>query len=154
MTNQLELIVSYDERWNEAVHGALLLGWDWREQVEYWGVRIADAVVVGRTTLERVSQQLSDASRLHREAQGLVYMSGGLENLATDDWAEAIVRAMKYQSFRDGKNRVKTERHYRRHLAQYQGRVTMLHSMANTGLGRLERRDLGLDDLWYDEGES
>jgi hypothetical protein len=152
-TNRLERITSYDDRWNEAVHGVLIYGWGWNTQVDYWGVRIADAVVVGRTNLDRVSQQLSDASTLYREALEISEEVGGLDSLGTDDWAEALVRAMAYQSLRSGKNRVRTDNHRKHHLAAYQGRVSLLHSGANIGLGRLERRDLGLDDLWYDKEE-
>jgi len=115
-------------------------------------VRIADAVVVGRTSPERVSQHLGEASELHREA--LEVSNGDIDSLNTDDWTEALGRAMAYLSLRNGKNRVRTENHRRRHLANYQARVAMLHSTANIGLGRLEARDLGLDDLWYDMEES
>lgn len=154
MTNErlLNDVVSHEERWAETLTGIIQDQWSFKEQVEYFGIRIADAVVLGRTSLERVSRQLSDASGLWQEA--ILASDGNIASLREEDSAEALARELAYSCLRNGKNQVKDERRRRLHLAGYQARVSLLNSMANTGLGRLEARDLGLDNLWYDKEES
>ncbi|HTB48647.1 MAG TPA: hypothetical protein VK712_01045 [Verrucomicrobiae bacterium] len=144
-------VANRDERWREAAEGIVNVGWGLAEQRDYWGIRIADAVILERTSLGRVSQQLDEASYFHQQVLGVT--SGILESLRGEDCDEALVRRVAYVCLRNGKNRVRTEKHRRRHLANYQGRVSLLRSTANIGLGCLEPRDLSLDDLWYDKEE-
>jgi hypothetical protein len=151
-TNRLlKDVANRDERWREAAEGIVEAGWGLDDQGEYWGVRIADAVVLERTSLDRVSQQLSIASYWHEQVAEAT--GGVLESLRGGDCDEALARRVAYVSLRRGKNRVRTEAHHRRHLADYEGRISLLHATANMGLGHLEARDLGLDNLWYDMGE-
>lgn len=147
---QLNLTVLGEGRWTEATHEIVAGNWGIEDQATYYGIRIADAVVLGRTTLARVSDRLAMASLLDDEA---VTLSGGdILSLSGDNLLEAMARRLSYRSFREGKRRVKDDNHFRRHKLNYDGRIRRLHAQAS-GLGRLEARDLNLDDIWYDEGE-
>lgn len=148
---KLELIALGEGRWTEAAREIIWGNWGVEDQAEYYGIRIADAVVLGRTTLDRVSDRLAMASLLHDEA--ITLAGGDILSLGGDDLMEAMARRLSYRSFREGKRRVKNEERLQLHKIGYNRRVRILQAQS-AGLGRSEARDLHLDNMWYDEGES
>lgn len=150
--HKLELIVSHEERWNKIALNAMNDGINFRDEAAYWGIRIADAFVVGRMSFDRLIERAGRYTALFVEVDQI--SNDGFENLGPDDWGEAVVRQMAFLSFEDGLNRVIGESHHQAHLDNYRQRRRLLNSPVNIGLGRLEARDLHLDNMWYDEGES
>lgn len=145
MSNERQLIdlAFMDELWGEAAIEMLKEDWDTRDQADFYGLGLADAVAMGDMSIDALRSLSIHMNILDKEV--VEKSEGDLERLGDADYFEAIARRIGNQATSSALEMVKSKDLRRSHLRDYMRRLGLPWDFGRNasmpGMGRQEGRD-------------
>jgi len=143
---RLESNVSTDDLWASAAWASLCWQYSDREQVEYYGQRIANAVAGERISIGDLRARVAGLNQLDRQANEVV-SADDTAILETSDLLELVALRLCHGAALYGLGQVRSRSRLQSYKLDYRRRVRLLQDQRGHGMGQLESRDLGLEIL-------